>query len=102
MKKSSLYSVHTRPQRILDDFRGDRVTGQDYAVIKYGRLGEEGFYTVTDSTIGCWCDCPASYHVRKPCRHMNMVRLFKEENRVDTGYQYDYDHKQWREPNEHE
>lgn len=40
------------------------------------------------------CDCPA--HVA--CRHQTMLRIFKQANRVGTGWMFCWETNEWIEP----
>jgi hypothetical protein len=118
MAKNHLYTVAHTGQRLLDDYRGDRIYSDVYQVIKYDKtlLSEEGFYTIISSTLGEWCDCPAAHRnlprstykkkghsngylrMQKPakeCRHMALFHLFKEQDKVGSGELYDYDIGAW-------
>lgn len=53
------------------------------------------YYIVESSAGGLVCSCPA----HKPwCRHMDMLRLFQAENRIGKGWRYNFDTKEWIEP----
>lgn len=95
MAKKDTYSVHYQKQKLLDQFRGDRIYGDEYAVIKYDDLGAEtGVYHVVMSTLGDMCDCPASQ--RPTCRHREMVYIFKDQGMMDKeDVRYSYDAHQW-------
>jgi hypothetical protein len=43
------------------------------------------------------CTCPRAYR-RMPCRHLDILKLFQDTKRIDTGYRYSYDKKIWKEP----
>lgn len=65
-----------------------------YQAVKFGPEGEpKGAYTL--SATGSTCDCPA--HVPY-CRHKKMLVIFKDKNRLDTGYQYNIDKDEWKDP----
>jgi hypothetical protein len=93
--KKDTYSIHYQRQKLLDQFRGDRIFGDEYAVIKYDQLGVEGgIYHVVCSTLGDMCDCPAGQ--RETCRHREMVYIFKDAGMMDRETaRYNYDTKQW-------
>jgi hypothetical protein len=44
---------------------------------------------------GSSCSCPA--HVPF-CRHKAMLVVMKDKQRIDTGWQYNHDTKEWKEP----
>jgi hypothetical protein len=44
---------------------------------------------------GTECSCPA--HVPF-CRHKQMLKIFQDAGKIDTGWMYDHDKKQWFEP----
>jgi hypothetical protein len=67
MKKTT-YAVKPNGKRLLDDFRGDRIYGDRYIIIKDG----EDRYEVMFSTFGEVCDCLGFMHVGK-CKHVQMV-----------------------------
>jgi hypothetical protein len=95
MAKKDTYSVHSKGKKVLDDFRGDRITGDVFAVIKYDAMGgEAGAYNVITSTIGDRCDCPAGQ--KQTCRHREMVYIFKEQGELDSQTaRYSYDTQAW-------
>ncbi len=43
---------------------------------------------------GTQCSCPAHVY----CRHQTMLRIFKEEDRVGSGWSYIYETQTWIEP----
>jgi hypothetical protein len=95
MAKKDTYSIHYQKQTLIDQYRGDRVYGDEYAVIKYDSLGiEADIYHVVCSTLGDMCTCPASQ--RPTCRHREMVYIFKDTGMMDRETaRYNYDTKQW-------
>lgn len=42
------------------------------------------------------CTCPAGH--RTTCRHRQMLDVFKEEERIDSGWFYHFDKRVWIEP----
>jgi len=42
------------------------------------------------------CSCPAG--ARPNCRHREMAYLFTSERKIDKGWLFDYDNRQWHEP----
>jgi hypothetical protein len=77
------YSIEFVGHRILDDFRGDRITGEVYTVAKYVLDNNEANYEVIISTFGEECNCPARSH--KTCKHRKMVWEYKEKQNVSDG-----------------
>ena len=76
MRKALLaeYKVKPNGTKLLDDFRGDRIYGNCYIIIKAG----VEIYEVITSTLGDWCNCPAGQH-EKNCKHLLMVYDYKEK-----------------------
>jgi hypothetical protein len=62
------YDVKPNGTKLLDEFRGDRIYGNCFVIIKNGR--EE--YEVITSTLGDMCNCLAGQH-GKNCKHLQMV-----------------------------
>jgi hypothetical protein len=98
MAKGDEYAVHYKGKKLLDDFRGDRITGDEYVVTKFGKMGDEDVYFVTQSTFGDECTCKASN--RYSCRHRQMVYIFRTAKRLNTNWRYNFDEKiearKWR------
>ncbi len=61
------YTVKPAGRKLVDDFRGDRIFGEVYTIVK----DDVDTYSVTCSTIGAWCDCPGGR--RGKCKHLEMV-----------------------------
>jgi hypothetical protein len=97
MSSNDLYTVAHKGKKLVDEFRGDRVYGDSYLVVKVNKIlrTETGFYNVTTSTIGDWCDCPAGSRHPGPCRHQQMVSLFKTKKALNKGKLYDFDKQEW-------
>jgi hypothetical protein len=95
MARKDTYTIHSKGKRALDDFRGDRIYGDVYAVLKYDPHGVEyGVYNVTCSMLGDWCECKAM--MNRSCRHRDMVYIFKEAGQIDKdNLRYDFDKKEW-------
>jgi hypothetical protein len=55
---------------------------------------DEGSYRVTRSKRAWHCDCPAGYQGHT-CRHIEMVSIFTEAEKVNKGLLYDFDRKRW-------
>jgi len=66
------YEVIDAGNRVVDDFRGDRITGRVFRVIKTPKFGDPSEYEVVQSTIGTWCNCPGNVNHGK-CKHLAMV-----------------------------
>jgi len=99
MAKGDTYSVHYLGKKLLDDFRGDRIHGDEYAVTKFDKMGGEAdVYRVVRSTFGEECTCKAAN--RHTCRHREMVNVFLKAERVNGNWRYNYDEKveanRWR------
>jgi hypothetical protein len=99
MAKGETYTVHFYRTKVLDEFRGDRITAREYAVTKYNKHGDEDcVYFVTQSIFGDDCTCKANN--RHTCRHRDMVTIFKAANRLGNEWSYNYDEKiearKWR------
>lgn len=65
-----------------------------YLAHKYGPDGNH-IETYTLNKNGSACSCPA--HVPF-CRHKKMLVTFKDMERIDTGWQYNFDGDKWKEP----
>jgi hypothetical protein len=72
----STYSIEKGRTKLLDDFRGDRIYGEAYTIMK----DYKPTYEVTISTLGDWCDCPAGKH-SGDCKHLRMVYEYLEEQK---------------------
>ena len=80
------YTIKPQGQKLLDNFRGDRIYGDLYIVVKEDQGGNTlGLYEVTISGIGDWCNCPGFQRWSK-CKHMQMVFDFikEEESHENT------------------
>lgn len=54
-------------------------------------------YHISDLPGGAMiCTCPAGG--RPTCRHRQMLRLFQAEERINSGWMYQFDSKKWFEP----
>ena len=71
-KNDATYDVVPGGTYVLDQFRGDRVSGTFYRIIKTPQFGYPTEYKVTFSTLGEWCDCPGGLNHGK-CKHVGMV-----------------------------
>jgi hypothetical protein len=67
------YSVKANGKKLLDEFRGDRIFGDCFVILK----GDAEAYEVINSTLGDWCNCPGFVHHGK-CKHLAMVYEYKE------------------------
>jgi len=99
MAKGDTYAVNYRGKTLLDEYRGDRVQGDEYAVTKFDKLGGEAdVYFVVRSTFGEDCTCKAAHRIT--CRHRQMVNIFLQAERVNGNWRYNYDEKvepkRWR------
>lgn len=70
----TVYKVRKNRVALLDEFRGDRITGDVYTIFKDG----EPSYEVTVSTLGDWCNCPAGRNHGR-CKHTSMVYEYRAE-----------------------
>jgi hypothetical protein len=70
---------------------------EGFTAHKYNEEGEhDADYTLKKVGSATYnCDCPA--HVPF-CRHKAMLMIFKEKGHIDSGWQYNHDTKQWKEP----
>jgi hypothetical protein len=75
MKPQPEYAIQPDGTRVMDDYRGDRVTGDHYRVTKFVPPQEITVYEVTISELGDLCTCPASRLA--DCKHRRMVREFR-------------------------
>jgi hypothetical protein len=62
-----VYQVKRNGHKLLDEYRGDRVYGDCYCILKDGKET----YEVVLSTIGDSCNCPGFTNHGK-CKHLNM------------------------------
>ena len=72
MSKQSVYRIERKGRKVIDDYRGDRIYGDTYTVLKDGRPA----YEVVTSTLADWCDCPAGRRWGK-CKHLQMAYDFQ-------------------------
>ena len=85
-KPVSEYTVQHVGTRVLDDFRGDRVTGSLFKVTKFTpSTNDITEYEVVLSTIGDFCSCPAGMHHAGDCKHLKMVREWRTTHGNDEG-----------------
>jgi hypothetical protein len=65
-----------------------------FKAIKFDKDGDPlGEYKLNKN--GSSCDCPA--HVPF-CRHKKMLVIFKDMERVNSGWQYQFDTDKWKAP----
>lgn len=82
-KSDAEYAVKFNGFRVVDDFRGDRILGDCYVVVKFTPSNNDlTEYEVTFSTLGEECSCPGGRHPN--CKHRDMVRKYREENPVEN------------------
>ena len=62
------YSVKPNGSKLLDEYRGDRIFGNCFVILK----DDKEAYEVVTSTLGDWCNCPGAQHHGK-CKHLSMV-----------------------------
>jgi hypothetical protein len=62
------YEVKSNGHKLLDEYRGDRVYGDCYVILKDGVEK----YEVVLSELGNFCNCKAGEH-GKDCKHLKMV-----------------------------
>jgi hypothetical protein len=74
-KKEPTYKIEFSGQRVLDDYRGDRIYGDVYIVSKFTDDKNDANYEVTISTLGETCTCPGRSH--SMCKHRQMVEIFR-------------------------
>lgn len=70
------YEVKPNGSKLLDEYRGDRVYGTCYVIIKNGREA----YEVVTSTLGDFCNCPGFTNHGK-CKHIAMVYEHLEDTK---------------------
>lgn len=91
----SLYSVrllvHLRSYRVVkfdEHFDVERTPSNGYAIYNIHRYG---------LTSPWRCTCPRAQ--KSPlCRHRDIVTLFINEKKVDSGWFYDFDKQAWERP----
>lgn len=67
-----------------------------FNVIKFDKDQEyEETYQLAKEGNSFVCTCPAGH---KWCRHKQMFLIFQAEQRIDSGYLYNFDKKLWQEP----
>lgn len=65
-----------------------------YNATKFNIDGEpDGQYGL--NAQGSYCNCPAQVPY---CRHKAMLTKFKELKRIDTGWSFNPDYDEWKEP----
>jgi hypothetical protein len=64
----STYEVKSNGRKLLDEFRGDRIYGDCFVILKDGKEK----YEVILSTIGDICNCPGGIH-HGNCKHIGMA-----------------------------
>ena len=62
------YAVKANGKKLLDEFRGDRVFGDCFVILK----DDVEVYEVVTSTLGDFCNCPGFIHHSK-CKHITLV-----------------------------
>ena len=62
------YEVKPNGKKLLDEYRGDRVFGDCYVILKDGKES----YEVVISTIVDSCNCPGFTH-HGHCKHIDMT-----------------------------
>ena len=68
-----------------------------YRMVKFDNLfNVEAVYNVRFSRGHFYCDCPASKHTS--CKHREMVHVFLDHKRVDSGWFLRYDTGEWHRP----
>jgi hypothetical protein len=65
---ATTYTVKPNGKKLLDEYRGDRIYGDCYIILKNGKET----YEVVLSTIADFCNCPAGQH-EKHCKHIDMA-----------------------------
>jgi hypothetical protein len=68
------YSVQKGNSKLLDDYRGDRIYGDVYIILKDGAP----HYEVVVSTLGEWCNCKGFEHHGK-CKHIKMAQDYRSK-----------------------
>jgi hypothetical protein len=67
-----------------------------FRVVKFDQyVNVLGFYLVW-KTKDWECNCPQGG--RLDCRHRIILRIFQRENRVNSGWLYDFDGQRWERP----
>lgn len=68
-------------------------TGESYQVLKFD---EDLEHLETYSTSAEGCTCPAGH--MDTCRHRQILGLFLETDRVNSGWFVDWDRTKWHNP----
>lgn len=77
-----------------------RTEGNRYRVVKFNSWWNViAIYYVFRSNHRYHCDCPRNAIIS--CRHRRMVLIFKRDNKIDTGWFYDYTTGIWEKPVNH-
>lgn len=66
------YSVKANGKKLLDEYRGDRIYGDCFIILK----NDKETYEVVLSTIGDICNCLAGQHGHN-CKHLTMALEYK-------------------------
>jgi hypothetical protein len=71
-KMDATYSVKPNGTKLLDEYRGDRIYGDCFVILKNGKET----YEVILSTLGDICNCKAGQHGHN-CKHVRMALEYK-------------------------
>jgi len=90
-------SKKPKPQTLYTVKKGS--SNPDAVVFTVSKLSEDfevlALYSIAEHRQSLVCNCPA----HKPwCRHCEILRLFQGEQRVNSGWMYNYDQKTWIQP----
>jgi hypothetical protein len=87
MGRKNLYTVRGREKGLFE-------------VIKFDEdLNPEETYHISElDELGASVICTCFAGSKPTCRHRQMVRVFQAENRIDSGWMYNFDKKQWFKP----
>lgn len=88
MGKNNLYTIKSTSDSTYSVAKFDSDLMLDGELYHVSEIGPGGANMV--------CTCPAGG--RPTCRHRQMLRLFQAENRVNSGWFYHFDKKQWVKP----
>lgn len=88
MGKKSLYTIRATSDSTYSITKLDEDLNPEGEIYHISELGPTGADMI--------CTCPAG--AKPTCRHRQMLRLFQAEDRIDKGWLYHFDKKQWIPP----
>lgn len=82
---------------IKDSYKIDSLGDGSYEVKKFDSdFNFVESYYMSEVGHSIICGCPAGG--RPTCRHRKMLRIFQAEEKIDTGWMYQFDKELWHKP----